>query len=241
MKIFRTLAAAALISGLFVGLPYAHALNSTYWANDFSHTGGVGGGGFDFNNGPVIGTWDNFADYGDLILTAHFDNGVTFDNTSFFNAGTHIQPWGTDGATATYGQTFIAPEDATKLNDFSFWVTDLGNGANFQYQAFVMTWTGNLVGGGAVDESGQSVIFATNLQTYTGNGNYQEITTTIGAGGLSLVAGQSYLFGLTTLGTDIVKPTGPGISTAPDGGASLLLLSLGLGAIAAARRRFGRA
>jgi hypothetical protein len=238
MKILHTIKAAALILGVAsASLITSARADSTYWSNSFTHTGGVGGGGFNFNNGPVIGNWDNFADFGDLILTAHFDNGVTFDNTASMTSDT-IQPWGTDGSTATYGQTFTAPDQVSKLYDFTFFINDNGGGANFLYQAFVMTWSGSLIGGDAVDQSGSSIIYASNPLSYVGNGTVQAITSSIGGGGLTLTAGNNYLFGLTTLGADIVQPTGPGV---PDTGSTALLVTLGLGAMAMLRRRTSKA
>lgn len=229
----RFLASAALVMGLF-GTQAAQAA-STHWSNSFSRTSGVGGGGFNFNNGPVIGFWDNFADFGDLILKATFDNSITFDNTSA-ESGSTIQPWGVGGATATYGQTFIAPTGATKLLDFTFYIKDYaGEDNSFSYQAFVMTWSGaSLLGGSSSDQTGSTVVYASTPLTYVGTDALQTITSSIGGGGLTLTEGDYYLFGLTTLGAHAVPPVGPGV---PDQASSVFLLVLGLGGIVAFRRR----
>lgn len=245
MKSYLKLKSAALILGLFVtsSLQTAFAAGDTHWSNSFSHTGGVGGGGFNFNNGPVIGNWDNFADFGDLILKAHFNNGVTFDNTAFMTSST-IQPWGlaSDGNTATYGQTFIAPTGATKLLDFTFFINDFGGGAGFSYQAFVMTWSGSsLLGGSSSNQTGSTILYASNPLAFVGDGTAQAVTSVIGGGGLTLTAGNSYLFGLTTLGAQAVPPTGPGIDRVPDSGSMALMLALGLGSMALLRRRMIKA
>lgn len=233
------IASAALLSGLLLSQTTFAA--STHWSRYDGRTTGAGGGGFNFNNGPVIGTWDNFADFGDLILKATFDNSISFDNTSYED-GTTIQPWGVSGATATYGQTFIAPVGATKLLDFTFYVKDYaGEDNSFSYQAFVMTWSGSsLLGGSSSNQNGSSIIYASNPLTYTGTDALQAITSSIGGGGLSLTEGNYYLFGLTTLGATAVPPVGPGVNV-PDQANSILLLTLGLGAITAVRRRFAKA
>jgi len=236
MKSTKTLlASTALLLGLAIG--HSSYAASTHWSRYDGRTTGAGGGGFNFNNGPVIGNWDNFADFGDLILKATFDNNITFDNTSWEN-GTTIQPWGVSGSTATYGQTFIAPTGATKLLDFTFYIRDYaGQDNSFSYQAFVMTWSGSsLLGGSSSNQTGSSIIYASNPTTYVGTDALQAITSSIGGGGLSLTAGNYYLFGLTTLGADAVRPVGPGVNV-PDSAHSILLLTLGFGVIVALRRR----
>lgn len=235
MKSTKTLlASTALLLGLAIG--HSSYAASTHWSRYNGRTTGAGGGGFNFNNGPVISTWDNFSDFGDLILKATFDNNITFDNTSQEN-GTTIQPWGVSGATATYGQTFIAPTGATKLLDFTFYIKDYaGEDNSFSYQAFVMTWSGSLFAGGPRNQTGSSIIYASNPTTYVGTDALQAITSSIGGGGLSLTAGNHYLFGLTTLGANAVPPVGPGVNV-PDSAHSILLLTLGFGVIVALRRR----
>jgi len=70
---------AAYIALLTV--PYADGSTSySFGANLFTHNAGDGGGGFNFynNNGdPTLlntTTWDDFADFGDLAYTAHFQS-----------------------------------------------------------------------------------------------------------------------------------------------------------------------
>jgi len=62
-------------------VPYVDGQTYVSWALDsFTHVAGDGGGGFNFynNNGDptLLNTtiWDNFADFGDLAYTAHFQS-----------------------------------------------------------------------------------------------------------------------------------------------------------------------
>jgi hypothetical protein len=237
-KSARFLLPAALFTGLVLCVSTQSTnAQETHWAIDPSGGSALGSGGFDFNNGPVIASWDNFANFGDLIMTADFNN-LSFNNTGV-GLGNTIQPWGlaTDFDTATYGETFIDPAGTTTLNDFTFYIEG-DAGYTFSYQPFVMTWSGTLFGGGSVDESGSSIIYASNPVTYLGDGSMTAVEAVIGGGGLTLTPGDSYLIGFTTLGADVVVPTGPGVS-APDAASSALLLSFAIGGLAVLRRRFG--
>jgi len=231
LPVFKSIALAASLSLAFCA-PSARA-DYTAWSNSTTRTAGVGGGGFNFNNGSsLIGVWDNFSDFGDLIFTANFNN-TTFDNTAS-NSGSSISAWG-ETQTATYGQTFVAGEGTTSLKDFTFFISDFGSGSNTTYQAFVMTWSGGLHTGTSSDQSSSTLLYASDPLAYVGNGSFQAVTSTI-EGGLSLTAGNSYLIGLTTLGTNVVPPTGS--SHVPDQTSSAMLLALGAGVVVAGRRRF---
>lgn len=94
---------------------------STVWGNVSSHVANSGGGGFNFynnrNNHALInnGSWDDFADFGDLAWRAVFNGGaLVFDTTPSWNGSSYIFPWGI-ADTATYGQTFAVVPEPTSL------------------------------------------------------------------------------------------------------------------------------
>lgn len=75
---------------------YAASSGRASWGLLGGHVAGNGGGGFVFDNagnnpGSIIGVWDNFADFGDLAWTAHFDS-VPEVNPSFVLAALAIVP-----------------------------------------------------------------------------------------------------------------------------------------------------
>jgi len=251
MKLINKLfGSAGILAGLLVVGPSAFAQSGEAWATAGSPNGGgndsplgaaawnasVGGGGFNFHNGPIIGNWDDFADFGTLIFNATFQS-TSFDNTAQITTN-YIQPFGIDGNTATYGQTFVDPRDAGNLMSFSFFLQ--GSEAPFSVQAFVMTWDGGLIGGEAHDESTATILYASEPFTFTpngaawGSGTWEEVTANIGGGGLPLTPGGDYLIGLSTLGVDELVPHGPGV---PDAACSLLLIGLGLVSLALMRCR----
>lgn len=208
----------------------SHAYASTAWdLNSFKDPDVVGGGGFVFNNNSDLKLWNVSLSPYDLILKASF-NGVSFNNTD--QSDQLISPWGGLSGSQTYGQTFAAP--ATKLFDFSFFIGSLDPADSFTYQAFVMTWTGNPLA--TADQSSSTLLYASNLLTYSGDANVVEVKSVIGGGGLDLVVGQNYVFGLTTVR---LNPVGPGMGVSvPDNGSVLMLLGLALASMAAAHRRF---
>jgi hypothetical protein len=199
----------------------------------------VGNGGFNFHNGPIIGDWDDFADFGSLVFNATFQN-TSFDNTGSISTN-YIQPWGVDSNTATYGQTFVDPAGAGNLLSFSFFLQG-GNDGPISFQAFAMTWDGSLIGGQPHDESNATILYASQPINYTpngaslGSGDWQEITVNIPQGGLALTGGDDYLIGLSTLGVDQLVPTGPG-SSVPDAASTLALLGVAFGGLVVFRRR----
>jgi hypothetical protein len=241
MRPFRYLPSCAAAAGLLCCglLQNGQAQNTTHWGDIlFQHVANSGGGGFNFNNGPIIpGTWDDFADFGDLAFQAQFNNGNSFNTVPSWNGSSTIQPFGPPpNNTETYGQTFIAPAGSTKLTSFTFYINDNGDGANFPYQGLVTDWSGSLVGG-ASHAAPNNILFAGAVETYVGDGTFQAITINIPDGGLDMTAGNAYFLGLTSEpGSQVLPPIGPGAS--PDAGSSMLLLGLGLSGIAAMRRWF---
>jgi hypothetical protein len=221
-------------AGGFFGGGNSSPQGAAAWDSD------VGGGGFNFHNGPIIGDWDDFSDYGTLIFSANFQNS-SFNNTALLSSN-YVYNWGVEPAnTATYGQTFVDPAGAGNLLNFSFFLQG-GNDGPISYQAFVMTWAGGLIGGESHDESFSTILYASEPSNYTpngaslGSGDWQEITWSIPDGGLPLVAGDDYLIGLSTLGVSQLVPVGPGIS-APDVTSTLVLLGAAFCGLALLQRR----
>ena len=202
---FKIIAVAAAAAGMYTTA--LSQVDNQAWATEGGYFGGgnsspqgaanynsaIGHGGFNFHNGPIIANWDDFNDYGTLIFNATFANGQ-FDNTAALSTN-YVYNWGLEPAnTATYGQSFIAP-DLGNLQSFSFFLQG-GNDGSYDVQAFVISWSGSLIGGQPHDESGSTLLYASNPFLYTpngaglGSGTWQEVTANIGGGGLDLTAGQ---------------------------------------------------
>ena len=92
-------------------------------------------------------------------------------------------------STQTYGQTFRTPAVDTKLDNFAVWLQS--EDVAFEMKAYVYAWGGQKATGSALFTSG--ILFAP-----TG-----ELTKTIvQIGGLNLVAGNAYVFFLSTSGLE---------------------------------------
>jgi hypothetical protein len=91
-----------------IGLDSSDATSSAVWGLDgfFTHVPGSGGGGFNFNNGPVVGVWDDFGDFGDLAFSATLSTG-NLDTFPSWDSSTAIGTWGNPQGTQVYGQTFV--------------------------------------------------------------------------------------------------------------------------------------
>ena len=122
---------------------------------------------------------------------------VTFDTTPDWNGSTSISAWGSvqSGATATYGQTFLVPANASVLNDFTFYINGFGSGGTVTFQADVFAWSGSLLGGGGGGATGPALFSLSGL-TLTDNGSFQAVT--INTGGTALTPGGQYVALLTT-------------------------------------------
>lgn len=73
-----------------------------------------------------------------VLLAGPVSAQTTIETTSFWDGLMQIQPMGKPN-TATYGQTFIAPSDNV-LQSFSFFLRDIGGGADLQFQGYVAAW-----------------------------------------------------------------------------------------------------
>ena len=117
---------------------------------------------------------------------------------------TTIQPFGGSGnnATATYGQTLIDPAGIVTLNDFTFYIHDSAASANLHVQGVVLNWGGSLVGasGDGHGVGGSPLWLGPTFDLdFTGGTAFQAVTVSI-PGGVPVVPGQAYFFGLTTSG-----------------------------------------
>jgi len=88
--------------------------------------------------------------------------------------------------TQTYGQTFRTPAVDTRMQNFSFWIT---NSSAFEMKGYVFAWDGAKATG--------SALFMSDL-LFAPVGEFMK--TTVQTGGLNLVAGGSYVFFLSTSG-----------------------------------------
>jgi len=124
------------------------------------------------------------------FLCWHAAQAGSLDTTSYWDGSSTIQPWGVPD-TATYGQTFLAPEPT--LTDFTFYIQgDVG--VNLYYKAVVMNWAGSLLGGGGGGGTGVPLWVSPSL-FFNGNGAFQAVTVT--TPGVPLVVGSPYVMALT--------------------------------------------
>ena len=100
-------------------------------------------------------------------------------------SGSVVTPFGRPD-TQTYGQTFRTPAVDTKLDNFAFWIA---SEAAFEMKAHLFAWDGQKATGSALFIS--DLLFAP----------VGELTkTTVQIGGVNLLAGNAYVFFLSTSG-----------------------------------------
>jgi hypothetical protein len=107
---------------------------------------------------------------------------TVIDTTSSWNGTSTIQPFGGNGATATYGQTFTTPTVENVLNSFSFILGNTLNGNPITFQGYVAQWDGAKATG--------PILYQSADQTYSGGG-FQ--TYTFNTGSLALTPDQKYV------------------------------------------------
>lgn len=102
---------------------------------------------------------------------------------------------------STFAETFVAPaEPNVTLNDFSFYARSYPGGGevNFHLRAFVYSWSGNLTGPGGRAVGTALYLSPSFLFSPPPHGAaWVPLTGQIGAGGLTLLPGQHYVFGFT--------------------------------------------
>lgn len=74
-----------------------------------------------------------------VLLATPASAQTTIETVSFWDGLMQVQPMGKPN-TATYGQTFIAPASDNVMQSFSFFLRDLGGGADLQFQGYVAAW-----------------------------------------------------------------------------------------------------
>lgn len=102
---------------------------------------------------------------------------------------------------STEAETFVAPQGATVLNDFTFYAqsySGIGGVATLQLQAFVYAWSGSLFGhgGGATGNPiylGPSFTFSPPPRS----SGWTSLTADFGGNGVTLIAGHQYVMGFT--------------------------------------------
>ena len=103
--------------------------------------------------------------------------------------GSEIHPFGHDGATATYGQTFTVPAVDTRLDNFSFW---LEQGPAINFRAYVFAWNPT------VQRATGSALFMSDVMSGPAGAGNSEIA--VSTGGIDLTPGGIFVAFLSTTG-----------------------------------------
>jgi PEP-CTERM motif len=124
--------------------------------------------------------------------------GITYDTTPYWNGSDGVAAWGSvqSGFTPTIGETFVAPNAATALTDFTFYVTNFNPGDQVAFTAAVYQWSGSLTAGQPTQGAIGPALFTSVPMLFTDNGNFQAVT--IETGGVDLTPSGSYVVLLTT-------------------------------------------
>ena len=104
------------------------------------------------------------------------------DTTSSWDGSSYIWAFG-EPDTATYGQTFTAPETSRPLTEFTFYLDDYYNPDVIDFAAYVMAWDGTKATG--------PVLYSSAMQSTTGSSGFD--TLTFNTGELILTPGQQYV------------------------------------------------
>lgn len=103
--------------------------------------------------------------------------------------GTSVSPFGHDGNTATYGQTFTVPAVDTRLDSFSFW---LEQGPAINFRAYVFAWSPTL------QHATGSALFMSDVMSGPAGAGYSEVA--VSTGGIDLTPGGIFVAFLSTTG-----------------------------------------
>ncbi len=122
---------------------------------------------------------------------------TTFSSYGSWDGSAAIGNFGSDAATATYGETFIAPSAST-LTSFAFSLS-VPQGTTLVFTPYVFQWSGSLLGGGGGGATG-AALFTGASTTVTGTGNFIEMS--VGTGGVSLSPGTAYVALFTVSNAD---------------------------------------
>lgn len=127
-----------------------------------------------------------------LLLSVCTAQAAMIDTSAQWNGSTGISPFGHTN-TATYGQTFVAPEAASHLDSWTFYLNDMTAGAPVDFSLYVMAWdnTGTRATG--------DILFASDRVSTTNNDGQDGYEAfTFATGGLALEASAQYVAFIST-------------------------------------------
>jgi hypothetical protein len=129
-----------------------------------------------------------------VLLAAPVSAQTTIETISFWDGLMQVQPFGKPN-TATYGQTFVAPASDNVLNSFSFFLRDLGGGADLEFQGYVAAFDPTI----GVSRIVGSTLFESAVRS--GPSTTASFTRyDFDVGGLALTPGSTYVAFLSTSG-----------------------------------------
>lgn len=133
-------------------------------------------------------------------------SATTFDTTPSWDGSSFISPFG-NGATSTYGQTFVAPSDSV-LQNFTFYLEALFGPVQFQAQVY--NWSGSLTGGNGPQGATGAPLYTSAPITLDPLATPAFVPVTISPD-VALTPGDNYVVLLTISGpdpTDFTNTTG---------------------------------
>nr|WP_294552795.1 VPLPA-CTERM sorting domain-containing protein [uncultured Rhodopila sp.] len=128
------------------------------------------------------------------VGVAHEVRAASIDTLSAWNGSTGITPFGANGSTGVYGETFIAPGN---LTSFTFEVDTSGP---LHVVAQVYAWSGSLYGGNGQQGAVGPALFTSAPLTIAATRAYQAVT--VDTGSVALTPGQKYVVLLADTGGD---------------------------------------
>ncbi|WP_111641583.1 PEP-CTERM sorting domain-containing protein [Marinimicrobium alkaliphilum] len=127
-----------------------------------------------------------------LLFGACVAQAAIIDTSAQWNGSSGISPFGHTN-TATYGQTFVAPETASYLDSWTFFLNDMTAGAPVDFSMYVMAWDSNTT------RATGDILFASDQVSTTNNGGQDGYEAfTFATGGLVLDASASYVAFIST-------------------------------------------
>ncbi len=124
---------------------------------------------------------------------------IIFDTTPSWNGASSLGQWGPQGinASATFGETFVAPDNDDYLQSFTFYLKgDQQLQPTITYQADVFAWKNQLRGGRSPQGAIGAALFTITDLKFTDNGTFQPVS--IDTGGTKLTPGDGYVVLFTT-------------------------------------------
>ena len=128
-----------------------------------------------------------------VLLAGPVSAQTTIETTSFWDGLMQIQPMGKPN-TATYGQTFTAPTSDNTLQSFSFFLRDIGGGADLQFQGYIAAWDGTA----GISRITGPLLFESAVRSGPSTATFARFDFDVG--GLALTPGSSYVAFLSASG-----------------------------------------